>query len=169
MKLVSWNFKALGNPSKLEAVKDLLKAELSNILMLQETKIEGQTLLDISRSKWNKNIGKVVSAKGTSRGLATLWSECTFQLNNFQESQHWIFTELMHKLSKLIVSLFNMYVPVNYTKKGDCWNSLSSYLEHHSPNNIIIAGDINILLKPKEKRGGSSTRESMMASVEELV
>lgn len=120
MKLVSWNCRGLGNPSKLEAVKDLLKAEPSDILMLQETKIEGQTLLDISKSKWNKNIGKAVNARGTSGGQATLWSDCTFQLNNFQESQNWIFRELTHKVSKLIVSLFNLYVPVNYSEKREC-------------------------------------------------
>eukprot|EP00253_Pinus_taeda_P018178 PITA_18178 len=133
MKLVSWNCRGLGNPSTLEAIKDLLKAEPSDILMLQETKIEGQALLDISKSKWNKNI------------------------------------ELTHKVSKLIVSLFNLYVPVNYFEKRECWNSLSFYIEQHSPNNIIIAGDLNIVLKPKEKRGSAYTRDSMLASVEELV
>ena len=40
---------------KLEAVKDLLKIEISDILMLQETKIEGETLLDLSRIKWKLN------------------------------------------------------------------------------------------------------------------
>lgn len=75
----------------------------------------------------------------------------------------------MHKVSKLTVYLFNLYVPVNYSKKRDCWDSLSSYLEQHSPSNIIIAGDLNIVLKPKEKMGGSSTRDSMLASMEELV
>jgi len=41
----------LGNASKAEAVMDLLKIEPTNILMLQEMKIEGQALLDISKSK----------------------------------------------------------------------------------------------------------------------
>jgi exonuclease III len=72
MKLVSWNCRGLGNPSKIEAVKDLLKIDPSEILMLQETKIEGEALLEISRTKWNKRTGKAVSARRTSRGLATL-------------------------------------------------------------------------------------------------
>eukprot|EP00253_Pinus_taeda_P032996 PITA_32996 len=123
MKLVSWNCRGLGNPSKLEAVKDLLKTEPSDILMLQEAKIEGQALLDI---------------------------------------------KLMHKASKLTISLLNLYVPVNYSEKIECWNFLSFFLEQHSPSNTIIAGDLNIVLKPKEKRGGSYTRDPMLASVEEL-
>eukprot|EP00253_Pinus_taeda_P035614 PITA_35614 len=169
MKFVSWNCRGLGSPTKLEVVKDLLKVEPTDILMLQETKIEGQSLLDTSRLKWNKNSGKAVSARGTSGGLATLWSDSTFQLNKYHETQHWIYTKLMHKVSKLNVSLFNLYVPVNYAKKRECWYSLSTYLEQQSPNNIIIAGDLNTVLKPKEKRGGSSSRDPMLATVEEIV
>ena len=38
--------------------------------MLQKTKIEGETLLDLSRIKWKQNAVKVVSARGSSGGLA---------------------------------------------------------------------------------------------------
>ena len=168
MKLVSWNCRGLGNPSKIEAVKDLLKAEPSEILMLQETKIEGQALLEISRLKWHKKAGKAVSARGTSGGLATLWNEDQIQLINHHENQHWIFTELKHKASKLNISLFNLYVPVSYTEKRECWSSLSDFLEANSPINIIIAGDLNIVLKVKEKRGGISSRDPLLPMVEEL-
>ena len=119
MKFVSWNCRGLGSPAKLEAVKDLLKAEPTDILMLQETKIEGHSLLDTSRLKWNKNTGKAVSARGTSGGLATLWLDSTFQLNKYHETQHRIYTELTHKVSKLNVSLFNLYVLVNYAEKRE--------------------------------------------------
>lgn len=129
MNLVSWNCRALGNPSKLEAVKDLMKTEPSDILMLQETKIEGHALLEISSSKWNKRAGKVVSSRRTSVGLTTLWNDDLFQLKNHKETQHWIHKELMHKESKLSISLFNLYVPVSYYEKRECWNSLSAFLE----------------------------------------
>lgn len=168
MKLASWNCRGLGNPSKIEAVKDLLKTEPSEILMLQETKLEGQALLEISKSKWNKKAGKAVSARGTSGGLATLWSEELFHLNNFQATQHWIFTELKHKASKLTISLFNLYVPVSYSEKRECWNSLTAFLEVSSPTNIIIAGDLNIIMNAKEKRGGIDTRDPLLPMVEEI-
>jgi exonuclease III len=168
MKLVSWNCRGLGNPTKIEAVKDLLKAAPSDILMLQETKIEGQALLEISRKKWNKSSGKAVSARGTSGGLATLWTEDLFLLNKYYETQHWIYTELQHKASKFSISLCNLYVPVSYAEKRECWNSLSSFLEEASPNNVIIAGDLNIVMKPKEKRGGTRLRDPMLSKVEEI-
>jgi exonuclease III len=168
MNLVSWNCRGLGNPSKIEAVKDLLKAAPSDILMLQETKIEGQVLLEISRKKWNKSSGKAVSTRGTSGGLATFWTEDLFLLNKHYETQHWIYTELKHKASKFSISLFNLYVPVSYAEKRECWNSLSAFLEEASPSNVIIAGDLNIVMKAKEKRGGSRLRDPMLSKVEEI-
>eukprot|EP00253_Pinus_taeda_P016135 PITA_16135 len=169
MKLASWNCKGLGNASKAEAIKDLLKIEPSDILMLQETKIEGGALLDINKTKWKKSAGKAVSSRGSSGGLETLWTEDLFQLKKSHETQQWIFTELSHCTSKLSISLFNLYVPVTYSEKRDCWNSLSAFLEQHNPENIIIAGDFNIFLKTKEKRGGSSSKDPMLAFVEELL
>jgi exonuclease III len=58
MNLVSWNCRGLGNPSKIEVVKELLKADPSYILMLQETKIEGQSILEISGSNGIKDQAK---------------------------------------------------------------------------------------------------------------
>jgi len=86
MNLIPWNCRGLGNPSKVDAVKDLMKAEPSDILMLQETKIEGHALLEISSSKWNKRAGKAISSRGTSGGLTTLWNDDLFQLKNHKET-----------------------------------------------------------------------------------
>ena len=67
-----------------------------DILLLQETKIEEDALLSISKSKWKKNAGLAVSARGSSGDLDTLWSEDIFHLKNSFRTQHWLFTELEH-------------------------------------------------------------------------
>ena len=105
---------------KVEAVKDLLKIEIFKILMLQETNIEGESLLQISSTKWKKKAWKAISTRGTSGGLATLWANEEFTLESSLETQHWIYTELHHKTSKLIRSLFNLYVLVLQSEKKDC-------------------------------------------------
>ena len=56
------------------------------ILLLQETKIEEEALILLTKTKWKLNVDKVVSARGSSGGLATLWSEEKFQL------KHWFAT-----------------------------------------------------------------------------
>eukprot|EP00253_Pinus_taeda_P004488 PITA_04488 len=160
--------RGLGNLAKIETVKDLLKSEPADILLLQETKIAGQALLEISKSKWKKSSGITVSARGSLGGLATLWTEDKYQLIKTHETLHWIFTEIIHLVSKLAISLVNLYVPVNYSEKRDCWNSLPAFLEQETPNNIILAGDLNIVLKAKEKRGGTNSKDPMVVVVEEL-
>ena len=82
--------------------------EPDDILLLQETKIEEEALLSISRLKWKKNEGMEVSARGTSRGLATLWSDDKFLLKASFATQHWIYTKLRHLPSKISISLFNL-------------------------------------------------------------
>ena len=78
MQINSWNCRGLGNPSKAEVVKDLLKLAPSEILLLQETKIEGESPLLINKNKWNLNSGKTVSTRGSCGGLATVWHDENF-------------------------------------------------------------------------------------------
>ena len=78
MQITSWNCRDLGNPKKAEAVKYLLRMEPSDILLLQETNIAEDSLLLLSKTKWKKNSGMAVSARGTSGGLETLWFEEVF-------------------------------------------------------------------------------------------
>ena len=88
MQIVSWNCRRLGNPIKAEAVKDLMRMVSSDILLLQETKIDEESLLLLSKSKWKMSAGKAVNARGTYGGLATLWSEANFQLKRWFVTQH---------------------------------------------------------------------------------
>ena len=75
MQVNSWNCRGLGNPAKNEAVKFLLKMAPSDILLLQDTKIDGAATLLIGKNKWNFNAGKSVSARGSSDVIATLWQD----------------------------------------------------------------------------------------------
>ena len=83
MQLVSWNCRGMGNPLKADAVIDLLRMVPLDILLLQETKVDEEVLLLLSKNKWKLNSGKAVSARGTCGGLATLWCEEKFHLKFF--------------------------------------------------------------------------------------
>ena len=90
-----------------------------------------------------------MSARGSSGGLATLWTEELFSLENSFAMQHWIFTELRHIPSKICLAIFNLYVLVKFQEKRECWNSLEDFLDANTLSNIIVAGDLNITLDPK--------------------
>lgn len=54
-------------------------------------------------------------------------------------------------------------------EKKDCWNSLSDFLEIYTPPKIILAGDLNITLDPKEKKDGVWGKDPFHVSVESLI
>ena len=149
MNCVSWNCRGFGNSTKSEAVNDLIRMASPNVLMLQETKIDEESLLSISSKSWKLNVGKAVSSRGTAGGIATLWNISDFILENSLKSQHWIFTQLCHIPSKKVYCLFNLYVPINLQEKRECWNSLPPFLDANSFSNLIIVEDLNLILNAK--------------------
>ena len=54
-------------------------------------------------------------------------------------------------------------------EKKECWQSISNFLELNSLTNIIIVGDLNIILVPNEKKGGLHGKYHMQDIVEELI
>lgn len=91
------------------------------------------------------------------------------QLESSFQKQDWIYTELWHLASKITLALFNLYVPILYAEKKDCWQTLSDFLDTYSPKNIILVGDFNLIFDPKEKRGGTSSRDHFLLFVEDLI
>ena len=43
------------------------------------------------------------------------------------------------------------------------------FIEIYSPCNILVAGDINLVFDPKEKRGGNNGKDQMLPLVEDLM
>ena len=94
MNIVSWNCRGLGNSLKVEAINDLIRMASPDVLLLQETKIDEDSLLSISNKKSKMNVGNDVSARGTAGGIATLWTKNSFSLEHSHTMQHWILSEL---------------------------------------------------------------------------
>jgi endonuclease/exonuclease/phosphatase family metal-dependent hydrolase len=58
---------------------------------------------------------------------------------------------LIKKDSGMLYSIINVYMPNNYTKKFECWQSLLDLATENPPRNLIIAGDFNTTRGLKEK------------------
>lgn len=65
--------------------------------------------------------------------------------------------------------MFNLYALVLLAEKKIYWDLLQSYLFLHNPENIIIAGDLNVMLAAEEKKGGSPVRDLAREWVEDLM
>jgi exonuclease III len=64
MKIVSWNCRGMGSKVKEEATRSLLRREAPDILLIQETKMEDNEFLQISKNLWKGSSGQAVSARG---------------------------------------------------------------------------------------------------------
>lgn len=53
LKLLSWNVRGLNNPHKRDIVKDLLEEWKSDVVCLQETKLDS-TISTIVKSLWGR-------------------------------------------------------------------------------------------------------------------
>jgi exonuclease III len=153
MKLTSWNCRGFRRKMKEEALKDIIRTSKSDILLLQETKMEGKDFLKTTKELWKISQGIAESARGASGGIGTLWNTMKFDLVNFEASTHWIYTSLLHKETNRLVSLFNLYVPVLLEEKRNCWDTLKDFLLLKDLDNIIIGGDLNVTLALNEKKG----------------
>jgi len=82
MIVVSWNCRGLGRVPWTLDVKDLIKSENPSILLLQETKMKEDDVTKIEKCLWKSNNLIVKDAKGSSRGLCTLWSKQQVRLEH---------------------------------------------------------------------------------------
>ena len=81
----------MGSSLKINAVRDLIKSEHPDFLLLQETKISEQDFQNIV--KRNRSFeGKGLSAVGASGGLGTIWDKNKWKLvssrDGFKDDRH---------------------------------------------------------------------------------
>ena len=74
MKVLSWNIRGLNSKGKQRYLKDKLKVEKPQIMLLQETKVSGQKLQSIMQSFKMKYEVMAIDYVGTSGGIAILWN-----------------------------------------------------------------------------------------------
>lgn len=62
----------MGSRAKEESIRGLIRIEVPDILLVQETKLEDSVFLQASKKLWNGSEAKAISARGASGGLGTL-------------------------------------------------------------------------------------------------
>ena len=153
MKVVFRKYRGLGSITKEEKMKDLIHISTPEVLLVQETKLEEHEFLQSRSSFWKKGEGVTVSARGDSGGIITLCNPSKFDLFHSSSCTHCIFTSLCHKELGHLVSLLNIYVPVLFLVNKVGWNLIQEFLSTHHPENLILAGDMNITLSSHKKGG----------------
>ena len=168
MKVLSWNYRGLGSKSKEEAMTDLISLHHPDIFLIQETKMEEYVFLQTSTNFWKKRGKAAISSRGASGGIGTLWDDTKYEAVDIKYNTSWILTQLRHKESNILVRIYNIYAPNSYVEKKNCWNLLHEE-RSNLQGNVILVGDLNIILSQDEKREGSLIREPIREMVDDII
>lgn len=168
MKVLSWNSRGLGHPSKKAALMELIRSEKPDILLIQETKlsqIETSKLID----QYKQYEGCTSEARGASGGILTMWNVNRWSCQGTKTQQHWISTKMENKDNGKEVKIYNIYSPNHFREKEICWTTLAEELDGDIDNNLILAGDLNLILHANEKRGGIFTADQWRNKLERIM
>lgn len=168
MKLLSWNCRGLGHPSKKAALRELINSEKPEIILIQETKLD-QTDINKLISQQRQYSGCASEARGASGGILTMWDNSRWICSYTNIHQNWIFVKLEGKDNGAEVKIYNVYSPNHYREKEACWSALNTTIEEDPDSNIIFAGDLNLVMHSNEKRGGTFAPDPYRSKLEHIM
>eukprot|EP00253_Pinus_taeda_P024119 PITA_24119 len=158
----------MGSPLKLKEIRDLLKQEQLNLLLIQETKISAQDFQHQSQNFKNFT-GVSIGSEGASGGIGTMWNKNKWEIINSQFCSWWVRKDLKSKGSREIYYIYNIYAPNHHRDKGRCWETISSDLQSVQNRNIILGGDLNLIRNVEEKLGGNYHADPSRDMLESII
>ena len=96
---------------------DLISFYQPDIFLIQETKMEEATFLQVSLKFWKKKGKVAISSRGASGGIGTLWDDKKYEAVDTKYNSSWILTLLRQKDTNMLVRVFNIYAPNSYAEK----------------------------------------------------
>ena len=67
------------------------------------------------------------------------------------------------------MNVFNVYMPIIYQEKIECWTSLQNLQGSLDPKDLIIAREFNTTIHPKEKKEGTRVWDPTQENIEDLI
>eukprot|EP00253_Pinus_taeda_P005862 PITA_05862 len=158
----------MGSSLKTNAIRDLLKSEQPDLLLLQETKISEQEFQNHIK-KIKKYAGTTTSVAGASGGIGTLWDKNKWEIKEKKAYSWWIRTDIWDKATKEDYIIYNIYAPNHYRDKASCWDTITSDLMTVQGRNIFLRGDLNLIRNADEKLGGNFYADPSRDSLEAII
>ncbi|KAL4204347.1 hypothetical protein AMTRI_Chr01g131670 [Amborella trichopoda] len=161
MKLLVWNVRGLGQPSKKDAVKDLTSKHSPAVLALIETK---QPELDrqLIRQVWSRRPSQWVSlaANGASGGIWIVWKPSDHILNSSHIGDFSVTVLLASTSDGLPWKFMAIYGPNSPTLRNRLWSKLE--LVASLPHPIWrLGGDFNVIRWSHERNSSTSISQGM--------
>ncbi|XP_042951290.1 uncharacterized protein LOC122285342 [Carya illinoinensis] len=167
MSLISWNSRGLGNPVGVQALSDLVRSKVPDILFLQETKLNARVM---ERMKYKLGFQNclAVSCEGRSGGIALFWNNrFKVEIQTFSKFHiHAKVTEEEENVESWCLTGF--YGNPDVSKRHESWNLLTTLLVP-SDKGWLVLGDFNEILSNAEKSGGRDKPERQMKAFRDVI
>ena len=72
MKIITWNIRGINGVHKQEILRNVIRDQIPDILLIQETKMKKEVLGKISFG--NNMVGEAMDPEGVSRGFLNLFN-----------------------------------------------------------------------------------------------
>ena len=168
-KCLSLNVRGLNKTFKRRLIFRWLHNQKQHFIFLQEC-----YSTNLCTSKWqNEWGGKVAFSHGTnhSKGVMILINpslDCKSEKIITDKNGRFIIQKL--SLDEQAIVLVNIYAPNDANQQVAFFSKLNHLLQEFSHDNIIIGGDFNCALSPKDKLGGTpvTRKASVIKEIENL-
>lgn len=131
MKLVSFNINGLSRDIKKMEVRDIVKREGVDFLLLQETKLQ-LISSSLCRNLWHDDDFAWLSrsSQGRSGGLLLIWRPSAFELHSSCEGNGYIGITGMWKEKGIVCNIINVYDPCVNADKRVLWTTLQTMISN---------------------------------------
>ncbi|KAJ9708595.1 hypothetical protein PVL29_000566 [Vitis rotundifolia] len=159
MKIISWNTKGLGSRKKRRVVKDFLRFEKSDVVMIQETK-KAECDRRFVGSVWTARNKEWVAlpACGASGGILVIWDSKKLHNEEVVLGSFSVSIKFAVDRSEQFW-LSAVYGPNSTTLRKDFWVELSDIFGLSSPC-WCVGGDFNVIRRSSKKLGDDFIREN---------
>ncbi|KAK8283598.1 hypothetical protein V6Z12_D08G105400 [Gossypium hirsutum] len=165
MKIFSWNCRGVGNPATVRELKQLLIANVPNIVFLCETKIYSNEFSRI-RSTCRMEGCLAVSSEGKSGGLALFWREgISVMVQNYSKFH---IDSLVKMDNGELFQFTGVYGHTNPTLQHQLWDMLKR-VKSKVNERWIVGGDSNAILNSSEKEGGHKKSKTAMDNFRDIM
>ncbi|XP_059077878.1 uncharacterized protein LOC131876479 [Cryptomeria japonica] len=168
MRISSWNVRGLTAPDKRRLVKRSLAKLESEMILLQETKLNGHKVAEFIKfcNKWE---GIFQDARGSTGGLGILWNSKVFEVIPLESNKFSMACNIIYKPGGFGFPLFNIYGPIKIDEKLRVWSEIYEQLQLLEMHKVILAGDFNAILDIDDKEGGLRKSTRVMEDFREFI
>ncbi|XP_028083438.1 uncharacterized protein LOC114284690 [Camellia sinensis] len=154
MKLLSWNIRGIGKPTKRRKIRKLLLDKAIDMALIQETKQSSTNILWV-KSIWPRDKFEfmAVDAEGLAGGLICIWDPDIFNLSDYCCNRNFILLsgKIQNSLDCVII---NTHASNDVVRRKELWVTLQN-LKHFFSKPWCLGGDFNEIRTVGERIGVS--------------